>query len=91
MLTGLLSRGTRAVRAVLRGDRTLRARVVRIPRRFGGGRAWVLALPRGARVEALRFDGRKATFPLLPARDQCGYRVHYAPELAEPELEVVPR
>jgi hypothetical protein len=90
VLTGVLSRRTRWVRAVLRGGRTLRARVVRIPRRFGGGRAWVLALPRGARVKALSFDGRRATFPILPARDQCGYRV-YAPGLAEPELELLPR
>ena len=90
VLAGPLSRSTREVRAVLRGGRTVRARVVRIPRRFGRGRAWVLALPRGARVKALSFDGRRATFPLLPARDQCGYRV-FAPGLAEPDVVVLPR
>jgi hypothetical protein len=82
VLTGLLSRRTRSVRAVLRGGRTLRARVVRVPRRLGGGRAWVLALPRRARVKALRFGRTRATFPLLPAARQCGYRL-YAPGLAE--------
>ena len=67
----------------------MRARIVRVPRRFGGGRAWVLALPRSARVTALRIGGRTYTFPLPPAADQCGYRVH-APALSggEPELAV---
>jgi hypothetical protein len=90
VVTGPLPRGSRAVHAVLRGGRTLRARVVAIPRRFGGGRAWVLALPRVARVKALRLDGARVPFPLLPASEQCGYRV-YGPGLlggAEPELEI---
>jgi hypothetical protein len=91
VLTGRLGRRTRAVRtvrAVLRGGRTLRARIVRVPRRLGGGRAWVLALPRRARVVALDFGRGRVTFPVLPAADQCGYRI-YAPGLdagAEPEL-----
>jgi hypothetical protein len=88
VLTGTLARRTRTVRVVLRGGRTLRPRIVRIPRRIGRGRAWALALPRGARVQALRFDDRRATFPLLPAADQCGYRV-YGPALAQPELAIV--
>ena len=87
VIAGVLERGSPAVRAVLRGGRTVRARTVRVPRRFGGGRAWVLTIPRGARVEALRFDARRFTFPLLPAADQCGYRV-YAPGLAAPAIEV---
>jgi hypothetical protein len=90
VLMGTLDRRTRAVRAVLRGGRTLRARVVRVPRRAGGGRAWVLDLPRRARVTDLRFDGRRTAFPLLPAADQCGYRV-FAPGLAEAVTEFVPR
>jgi hypothetical protein len=81
VIYGALDRGVRAVAAVLRGGRALRARIVRIPRRVGGGRAFVLALPRAARVKALRFDGRAVTFPLLPAADQCGYRV-FAPFLS---------
>ena len=88
VIAGMLTRGSRTVRAVLRGGRTVRARIVRVPRRFGGGRAWVLALPRSARVKALSIGGRRYTFPLLPAADQCGYEV-YAPALfgvAEPEL-----
>jgi hypothetical protein len=90
VMTGPLPRRSRVVRAVLRGGRTVRARVVAVPRRFGGGRAWVLALPRRARVKALRLDGRNVRFPLLPAAEQCGYRV-YGPGLfgaAEPELEL---
>jgi hypothetical protein len=62
---------------------------VAVPRRFGGGRAWVLALPRRAYVKALRLDGRDVRFPLLPAAEQCGYRV-YGPGLfgaAAPEPE----
>ena len=61
-----------------------------IPRRVGHGRAWVLPLPRGAHVVALRFDDRRTPFPLLPAADQCGYRV-YGPSLSDggvPELQV---
>jgi len=40
-------------------------------------------------VPALRFDGRRATFPVLPAADQCGYRA-YLPSfgVAEPELQL---
>jgi hypothetical protein len=90
VVTGPLPRRSRGVRAVLRGGRTLRARVVTVPRRFGGGRAWVLALPRTARVKALRADGQRVRFPLLPAAEQCGYRI-YAPGLfgaAVPELEM---
>jgi len=35
------------------------------------------------------FDGRRATFPVLPAADQCGYRA-YLPSfgVAEPELQL---
>ena len=73
-----------------RGGRTLRPRIVGIPRRIGRGRAWVLALPRGARVRALRFDDRPVTLPLLPAADQCGYRV-YAPFLSGPVVKIVRR
>ena len=90
MIAGMLSGGARGARAILRGGRTLRARIVRVPRRFGGGRAWVLALPRTARVKALRIGGERFTFPLLPAARQCGYRV-YAPAMfgvGEPELEL---
>jgi hypothetical protein len=91
VLTGTLARGTRAVLAVLRGGRTLRARIMRLPKRLGGSRVWVLAPPRAARVKALRFDHRRAPFPLLPAARQCGYRMA-APSIsgaAEPELEVI--
>ena len=57
-----------------------------------GGRVWVLALPRGARVKALRFDDRRARITLLPAAEQCGYRAYGAiGGFGEPELEVVPR
>jgi len=90
VITGPSARGAREVRAFLRGGRTLRARIVRIPRRLGGGRAWVLGLPRTARVKALGVDGLRVRFPLLPAADQCGYRV-FGPGLfgaAEPELEI---
>ncbi len=77
VMAGTLPRGARAVRAVLPGGRTLRARVVRVPRRYGGGRAWVLALPRTARVRAVRVEGGRSRgrrpFVLLPAADQCGY------------------
>jgi hypothetical protein len=50
----------------------------------------VLALPRAARGQALRIGGRRFTFPMPPARDQCGYSV-YAPGLsvaAEPILGI---
>jgi hypothetical protein len=90
VIAGMLSRGARGARAILRGGGTLRARIVRVPRRFGGGRAWVLALPRKARVKALRIGGGRFAFPLLPAAAQCGYFV-YAPSLfgvGEPELEL---
>jgi hypothetical protein len=90
VVAGTLPGRARPVRAVLRGGRTLRARVVRVPKRFGSGRAWVLALPRAARVQALRIGGRRFTFPMPPARDQCGYSV-YAPGLsvaAEPILGI---
>jgi hypothetical protein len=90
VIAGMLPRAARTASAILRGGRTLRARIVRVPRRFGGGRAWVLPLPRTARVKALRIGGARFTFPLLPAAEQCGYSVH-APSLfgaAEPELEL---
>jgi hypothetical protein len=91
LLTGTLDRDTRSVRAVLRGGRTLRARILTVPRRISRARAWVLALPRGARVKAVRFDDRRIVFPLLPAADQCGYRVSTSLfGEAEPELEVGP-
>ena len=88
---GSVARGIRSVRAELRGGLVLRARIVRLPRRVGRGRAFVLALPRGARVDALRIGGRLITFPVLPAARQCGYRA-FAPidpfGAAEPELEI---
>jgi hypothetical protein len=87
VLTGTLSGETRSVRAVLRGGRTLRARILRIPRRFGGGRAFVLALPRRASMRAIRFDDRSAALPVLPASDQCGYQVS-GPAFSEAEIEV---
>jgi hypothetical protein len=61
----------------------LRPRIVRVPRRIGRGRAFVLRLPRGAEVAALRFDRKLVTFPLRPAARQCGYRV-YEPFLTQP-------
>jgi hypothetical protein len=89
VLTGTLARATRSVRVELLGGRTLRARIVRVPRRVRSGRVWVLALPRGARVKALRFDDRRARFTLLPAAQQCGYRVSgLSFGAAEPELEL---
>ena len=89
MLTGTLARATRSVRVELRGGRILRARIARVPRRVRSGRVWVLALPRDARVKALRFDERRTRFTLLPAAEQCGYRV-FGPSLdaSEPELEL---
>ena len=78
---GHLTRRARSVRVGLRGGRTLRPRIVGLPRRLGGGRAFVLALPRRARVKALRIGGDRVTFPLLPASRQCGYRL-YAPYLS---------
>lgn len=79
LMVGTLPKGIRAVRAVLRGGRTLRARVLRVPRRYGGGRVWVLSVPRAARVRAMRVDGARrrgrSPFTLLPAAAQCGYTV----------------
>ena len=94
VLTGTLARGTRAVRAELRGGRVVRARIVRVPRRLGGGRLWVLTPPRRAQVKALRFDGRRSRLLLPPAAEQCGYRLYVPVEndefgTAEPELEVI--
>jgi hypothetical protein len=83
VLYGILAGRTGSVTATLRGGRTVRPRIVDIPRRIGRGRAFVLALPRGAEVRSLRLDGRRVTFPLLPAARQCGYRV-YAPFLSPP-------
>jgi hypothetical protein len=79
VIAGTFPKGTRAVRAVLRGGRTLRARVLRVPRRYGGGRVWVLSVPRTAHVRAVRVEGGKnrgrSPFTLPPAAEQCGYSV----------------
>jgi len=83
VLYGALAGGTRSVTATLRGGRTVRPRILRVPQRIGPGRAFVLALPRGAEVVALRFGRRRVAFPLLPAARQCGYRV-YEPFLSPP-------
>jgi hypothetical protein len=87
VLTGTLRRTTHSVRVELRGGRTLRARIVRVPRRVRSGRVWVLALPRSARVKALRFDDRRTRVTLPPAAKQCGYRLSWPSfGTAEPEL-----
>jgi hypothetical protein len=74
VLYGPLARRTRTVRVTLAGGHTLRPRIVRIPR-SPNRRAFAIALPRGARVTALRFDRRRTPFPVLPASRQCGYRL----------------
>jgi hypothetical protein len=71
----------RQVAAILRGGRILPARVLRLPRRLGRGRAFVLELPRRAEVVALRFGAERVRFPLPPAGRQCGYAV-FEPALA---------
>ena len=80
LLYGVLPPGRRRIAAVLAGGRRLPARVVTLPRRIGGGRAYVLVLPRNARVTALAAGRRRIAFDVLPAARQCGYW------LAEPFL-----
>jgi hypothetical protein len=75
VLYGRLARGARPPRVLLRGGRSLRPRVLRLPRRLGHRRAFVLQLPRRAEVVALRVRGERLTFPLLPAARQCGYGI----------------
>ena len=75
VLYGTLGRRDRSVTATLRGGRRLRARILRVPKRFGGGRAFVLALPRRAELTAVRLDGKRHPLRVQPAARQCGYSV----------------
>ena len=75
VLYGTLGRRNRSVTATLRGGRRLRARILRVPKRFGGGRAFVLALPRRAELTAVRLDGKRYPMRVPPAAGQCGYTV----------------
>jgi hypothetical protein len=79
VLFGLLSAGTRSIEVQLAGGRVLREATVAVPRSIGaGGRAVLLALPRGARpVEVITRGARtRRTGGSLrppPATAQCGY------------------
>ena len=61
---------------------------VTVPKRFGGGRAWLLEVPRSARLTRLTFLGRRpkerferragprsGAFALPAPASQCGYGV----------------
>lgn len=85
VLIGQMTEGLRGVRFELRGGGRIDARVVRVPKRLGGGRIWVLDVPPGARVARLRYLGkmpkerftpqhaRVRPYPLPAPRRQCGY------------------
>jgi hypothetical protein len=85
VLMGRLAKGLRGVQLSLAGGGTLRARNVPVPRRLGGGRLWVVAIPRKARVVRMRFLGRRArerhepqpkragAYAVAPPARQCGY------------------
>ena len=73
LLYGTLNRRTRGVAVRLRGGRRMRARVIRVPRRIGGGRAFVLALPRRAEVRSITAGPERVSLTVLPAARQCGY------------------
>ena len=59
VMMGRLTKRYRGMRLTLAGGRTISSRAVRIPRRLGGGRLWVLTIPRSARVTRLRYLGQR--------------------------------
>jgi hypothetical protein len=74
VLVGRITRNRRGVRLTTAGGQVLRSRTVTVPKRYGGGRVWVLEIPRTARVTRFAFTGGKARAYDLPApRSQCGY------------------
>ena len=58
---------------LLAGGRTLTPAVARVPAALGGGRAWIVRVPRRAAVRALVVGSRRAALRVPPAREQCGY------------------
>ena len=84
-MMGQMTAGSRGAVFELAGGGTIRSRTIRVPRRLGGGRLWLLEIPPRARVKRLRYLGRLPShpfgpamarvrdFPLPPPRRQCGY------------------
>ena len=84
-VVGHMTKGLRGVRFELAGGGHIDARIIRVPRRLGGGRLWLLDIPPRARVARLRYIGRLPkerfgprpqkvrAYPLPAPRRQCGY------------------
>ena len=85
VLLGKLTKGLLGVRVRLAGGSSLASRTIRVPRRFGGGRLWVLAVPARAKIVRLRFLGRRprsrfdprprpaGAYSVAAPSRQCGY------------------
>lgn len=86
VMMGRLTGAMRGVRVTLADGRTIASQTVRIPRRLGGGRVWVLTIPRAARIVRLRYLGQRprlgrhgprpaaaGRYALPSPAAQCGY------------------
>lgn len=62
----------------LAGGGAIRSRAIRVPKRLGGGRLWLLRIPAHARGLRLRVGRQTSDYPIAAPRRQCGYTLEPA-------------